>query len=273
MKIHYLGSGAAEGIPAVFCSCSVCTEARSLGGKDIRTRMQAVIDDSLLIDFSPDSLMHAQREALSLIEFSALIVTHSHQDHWYPEDLMFRKYPYTTGYTHPLQVFGNRAVEAKLNSLGYLTDALIQDSIQMNYLEPYKPIQIGRHEVTALHATHDKREACYIYVISDGEKTLLYGHDTGIFPQETFDYLEGTPIDCLSLDCTMGLLKDGKNHMGIEDNRELVSMLHAIGCVDDETKIVVGHFSHNGRVLHAQLEDLVSEDGFVVAYDGLSLSV
>ncbi len=28
MKIKYLGTGAAEGIPALFCRCAICNEAR-----------------------------------------------------------------------------------------------------------------------------------------------------------------------------------------------------------------------------------------------------
>ena len=35
MKIRYLGTGAAEGIPAVFCECSICKNARKVKGKEI----------------------------------------------------------------------------------------------------------------------------------------------------------------------------------------------------------------------------------------------
>ena len=31
MKILYLGTGAAEGVPAVFCNCDTCREARRRG--------------------------------------------------------------------------------------------------------------------------------------------------------------------------------------------------------------------------------------------------
>ena len=31
MKIQYLGTGAAEGIPAIFCECDTCKKARELG--------------------------------------------------------------------------------------------------------------------------------------------------------------------------------------------------------------------------------------------------
>lgn len=37
MKIKYWGTGASEGLPAVFCDCENCQKARRLGGKNIRT--------------------------------------------------------------------------------------------------------------------------------------------------------------------------------------------------------------------------------------------
>ena len=55
MKIRYLGTAAAEGWPALFCSCPICTHAREHGGKNLRTRTQAILDDDLLIDFPPDT--------------------------------------------------------------------------------------------------------------------------------------------------------------------------------------------------------------------------
>ena len=51
MKITYLGTAASEGLPAPFCTCEVCRRAREAGGKSVRTRSQALVDESLLIDF------------------------------------------------------------------------------------------------------------------------------------------------------------------------------------------------------------------------------
>lgn len=54
MKIQYLGT-AAEGLPALFCECETCKHAAFLGGRNIRTRSQAIIDDALLIDYPADT--------------------------------------------------------------------------------------------------------------------------------------------------------------------------------------------------------------------------
>lgn len=45
MKIKYLGTAAAEGVPAIFCRCEVCRKSKAAGGRNIRTRSQSIIDD------------------------------------------------------------------------------------------------------------------------------------------------------------------------------------------------------------------------------------
>ena len=55
MKLQYFGTAAAEGWPALFCGCDACRRAREAGGRNIRTRSQALIDDKLLIDFPADT--------------------------------------------------------------------------------------------------------------------------------------------------------------------------------------------------------------------------
>lgn len=96
MRIQYLGTAAAEGIPAIFCECDTCKKARSLGGRNIRTRSQAIINDRLLIDFPADTYMHFLQYNLPLAKIKHCIITHSHADHLYPNDLQMRK----NGFSH-----------------------------------------------------------------------------------------------------------------------------------------------------------------------------
>ena len=90
MKFKYLGTAAAEGFPAVFCNCEYCNAARRKGGKNIRTRSQAVIDDDLLIDFPSDTYAHALYNGLNLGKIKHLLVTHSHMDHFVPQEFELR---------------------------------------------------------------------------------------------------------------------------------------------------------------------------------------
>ena len=63
MKIQFLGTAAAEGIPALFCQCPVCRQARAAGGKEIRTRSGAIIDGKLKLDFGYDPICFGQVRA------------------------------------------------------------------------------------------------------------------------------------------------------------------------------------------------------------------
>lgn len=70
MKIKYLGTAAAEGVPAIFCRCEVCRKSKAAGGRNIRTRSQSIIDDRLLLDFCPDTFIHTLRDNIDLISIN-----------------------------------------------------------------------------------------------------------------------------------------------------------------------------------------------------------
>jgi ribonuclease BN (tRNA processing enzyme) len=90
MKLTYLGTAAAEGWPALFCRCEYCKKALERGGKNLRTRSQAMVNDDLLIDFPADSFSHMQQNGLNFSAVKTLLITHSHMDHFSPTDLHLR---------------------------------------------------------------------------------------------------------------------------------------------------------------------------------------
>ena len=51
MKINYLGTGAAERIPGIFCNCKLCKYAREKKGREIRTQTQLIIDVAVRLVF------------------------------------------------------------------------------------------------------------------------------------------------------------------------------------------------------------------------------
>ena len=111
MKISFLGTAASEGWPSLFCQCEACKRARSAGGRNIRTRQQVLLNDDLLLDFGPDTLMHVNQQMIDLSRIHDVLVTHAHSDHFYPEDMM----KITCNYTpviddRLLNVYGNEDV-------------------------------------------------------------------------------------------------------------------------------------------------------------------
>ena len=72
----------------MFCTCEACKRARALGGKNIRTRSQAIVDNTVLIDLPPDTYLHVLREGMTIDAVESVLITHSHQDHFYPMELL-----------------------------------------------------------------------------------------------------------------------------------------------------------------------------------------
>lgn len=264
MKITFLGTAAAEGFPALFCNCEYCREARRLGGKNIRTRSQSLINENLLVDFPADTFYHMLQNGIEGDKLQYLLITHVHTDHFYSSDLFRRCAPYAHDMRAPtLKVFCSSSVISAFSS--------IPQNVELTELEAYKTVELGEYSVTPLPAKHASPTVAFIYLIK-GDKTLLYAHDTGYFYEEVFEYLEKSKIelDMITLDCTnMDIpISDDGSHMGFPNIERVLDRLTKIGAVTDKTIKYVNHFSHNGNPLHHILEEKAKKLGCLVSYDG-----
>ena len=87
MKIRYLGTAAYEGVPAPWCKCRVCRESFRAGGRALRSRSQALVDEELLIDYNADTVCHSLQYRIEWEKIGDCLITHSHSDHLCPADL------------------------------------------------------------------------------------------------------------------------------------------------------------------------------------------
>ena len=268
MKITFLGTAASEGFPAVFCHCDYCCEARKRQGKNIRTRSQTLIDDELLIDLPADTYLHFLQNGVEGDTIRYLLVTHSHSDHFYPNELYLREDVYAHNMRSPsLQVCCGEGV-AKL--FEERRDR-ISPTVHYRQLQPFETVALGRYTVTALPARHMQGDGALFYLIQS-DKTLLYAHDTGYFYEEVFEFLskQNVKLDAISLDCTNVdiPITDEGSHMGLDNIERLLARLTACGIVHDKTVKIINHFSHNANPLHDVLEARVKDIGYEVAFDG-----
>lgn len=274
MKLKYLGTAAAEAVPAPFCECDVCESARNKGGRNIRTRSQAIVDDALLIDFPADTYMHTLQNNIKLCKVSACIITHPHSDHLYPQELFCR----TAVAAHmkeerPFCMYATREGIDVIRACEYTAPIEKEGLLKLNTIEPFCPFEVAGYTITPLKADHST-ENPVIYIIQKDGKSLLYAHDTGLFPQESMEYLAKTDIcfDMVSYDCTNVLLEwDNRNHMGVTGNEIMREKLKAMGKVNEKTVHVVNHFSHNGKAGYDELVPIAREKGFEVSYDGMEV--
>ena len=274
MKFTYLGTSAAEGFPAVFCNCEHCKKARELGGKNIRTRSQALINDELLLDLPVDTYHHFLTNNIEGHKIKYLLVTHSHQDHFYADELIVRHGPFAHDMdAERLQVFCNKGSFEKVKSI----DGIDKFGIDYTEIKPFETVSFGDYKVTGVPARHFNGDGALFYIISQGGKTILYAHDTGYFFDEVFEYIENNKIvfDMISFDCNHAdeIIPDTWPHMGIENIERAVKRLVEMGSITKDTQKFINHFSHNGAPLHDRLEEIANPKGFYVSYDGLSFEI
>jgi len=280
MTFQYLGTSAAEGWPSLFCTCRACREARSDGGKSIRTRSQSMIDGTLLLDFPPDTLLHTVRHGLDTAAIRDILITHTHEDHLYLEDIMVARQP---GYSEfeqnfVLRVHGNDALLQKVDSWrGNPATNFEEVTKYCAFTEQteFVPFQAGAYTVTALLADHNKREKCFIYLIEKDGKAVLYAHDTGYFPEATWAYLAGKTLNMASLDCTHIMNECRRNHMGIPCCAEVRERMLSDGIATKSTVFVLNHFSHNGdeAAAYDALAERAAAYGFLVSHDGMIIEL
>ena len=275
MKIQFLGTCAAEGIPAFWCSCDNCRRSREIGGRAVRSRSQAIIDGKLLIDFPADTYWHLIKNGIDLLDVDSCLITHTHSDHLYERDFRMIQ----PGFSHvpegyKFNVYGSAAVcervEAEVASIAEKFGV-----ITVNPIGQFTPTAVGGYEVTALPSRHDPKAGPQFYMIK-GEKTVLYAHDTHFFKDEVWEYFEKVKphLDLVSLDCTNACLPmTYVGHMSLTENVEVRRRMLEMGIADEKTVFVCNHFSHNGTsVVYDDFVPIAAKEGFLVSYDGMSIT-
>lgn len=276
MKLKYYGTGAAEGVPAMFCNCEVCQRSKKAGGKNIRTRSQACVDDKILIDFPADTYMHVLYNDLWLPEIQTLLITHDHTDHLYPMDLEMRGGAFSLGFQKGcLTVYGTQPAYEKVMQAACKPHIKVAEAVDGKWVRAFEPFEAEGYTITPLKASHDARCEPVFYLISKDGKSILYANDTGYFPEETWEYLKTHPVklDLVSLDCTLLLGEYWEGHMNINTVLEVKAKLEQLGVADQDTVFVVNHFSHGGGLTYDETVQEMQKYNILVSYDGMEIEV
>lgn len=278
MKVTFLGTGAAEGVPAMFCNCSFCNSIRKAGITEVRTRAQVMIDDDILIDFPPEAYYHSFAMGVNLSSVRVVLVTHSHMDHFYAHDFILRGYKYAQLEEPVLSIYGNGEVK-KVFEECTAREMKPQVSPHINFVQiaPYTIFEMSGCKVIAIPAEHVKTEQALLYYVGRGGKGYLHLHDTGNLSDQAINFLarNGAKANVVAYDCTFG--KDGGNlsarHMGVPDVAVIRSKLQAAGVIDSACINVITHFSHNCSPSRKNMDELAKANGLVAAYDGFTIRI
>lgn len=276
MKIKYLGTAAAEGVPALFCDCENCKRSREKGGRNIRTRSQAIIDNSLLIDYPADTYMHFVRDNVPLSKIKTCIITHSHVDHLYPAELEMRK----DGFAHvdidePLTFYVTESGYNMIQERIAISNIPESDLMAVK-IEPYELFIADGYKIMPIKASHDPKTTPVVYAIEKDGKSIFYCNDTSELCDESMKVLrkftKEKSFDVISFDCTEANneVVPYVGHLNLNKCIELRKEFISAGISDEETVFILNHFSHNGKdVIYDDFVKIAGKENFLTAYDGM----
>jgi phosphoribosyl 1,2-cyclic phosphate phosphodiesterase len=268
MRIRLLGTGGADGIPALCGRSPVSEYAREHGGKDIRTRAAALIDGELKIDFGPDTLAQIQRDQIDPCQWTGTLFTHSDEDHLCVGELQYFLYPFNDNDDLPFSIFGNSKV-CEVVRARYPEWPM--DVVEIRSFEPF--LHSG-YTITPLRANHKCDEDAHNFVIEQGGRKLIYATDTGIWCDETFEFVRSAMANALVIECTEGFNRtDYIGHLDIAECVGMVQRMRELDVLTDDARVVTTHHSHQGGARHCDLVKALGRFAIEPGYDGMEFDV
>ena len=260
MKLTFLGTGAAQNHKT--------PEAKIGDGRHCSTLL---VDDSLLVDVSPQSFEFAQKLELDTSKVTDVLITHSHGDHFNVSQLVKFAVSAERKITVWCHFDAVNNIEIADNALEYIT---------FEYLKEMESVAVNGCNVTALPANHEmpNGEQALHYIIEKNGKTIFYGCDGGWFFGRTWNKIRETKFDCMVLECTVGdhggdARLGGHNTMPMV---ELLSMGIRENSVLKENGIIManhmGNLTHD-RLPHDRIAEKMARFGVIAAYDGMKVEI
>jgi phosphoribosyl 1,2-cyclic phosphate phosphodiesterase len=272
MRFVFMGTGTSSGIPAIGCTCAVCTSADP---RDTRLRCAAALtftdaggrDRVILLDAGPDLRQQALRSRLARCD--AVFFTHNHVDHIFGLDELRR---FNAMMNAPIDIYADRHTLESLQRVykhiferqNNVNDSFVATLIQ-HRIEPGIAIDLHGLRITPFPLLHGKQQIMG-YRIEDrpggaahgrGLLPLAYCTDVSGIPTESWGYLKG--LNTLVLDALRH-----RRHPTHFTVGQAVSVAQEVGA----RKTYFIHMTHD--LAHEQTEQELPED-IHLAYDGLVL--
>jgi len=281
MNLTFLGTAAANAYPEAFCSCDHCEQARKLGGRSLRKRSAALINDDLLIDLGPDVMTAAALHNRPLTHVRYCLQTHAHADHLDTSHFLSRSPGYGVVGAPRLHFYASAA------SLRLAAQLLERDCAPHSFFDPeigerlnleIHPVAanesfiIDHYRVTAFAANHDRSVEPLLYSIESDRQAIFYGTDTATLPEPTWQSFHQHKLyfDVVILDHTYGPDKTGDDHLTAEKFIEHVARMREEKLLKGSARILATHISHDANPVHAELVEFAAKHGYEVAFDGMT---
>lgn len=284
MNITFLGTAAANAFPEAFCSCENCQRARALGGPSLRKRSSLLVNDDLLIDLGPDVMTASNQHGYPLTNVRYCLQTHAHDDHLDTSHFLSRSPGFGVVGAPRLHFYASggtlraaaRRLEADCAPLSFLhPDVGEQLNVELHQVQPFEVFSAGPYRIVVVPARHDPGVESVLYAIAQGGRSLFYGTDTAMPKEAVWDafHREKLSFDLVVLDHTYGPQEEGTDHLSARQFVAVVGRMREEGVLASHGRAFATHIAHEGNPPHPELVAFATENGYEVAYDGLTLAV
>lgn len=230
--------------------------------KNARRSSCMLIGESFLVDcgmHTMDSLRIAQKDISKITD---VFITHFHADHFnkdYVEEI-------AKGKSTPLRLWCRRNTEVPP-----------MENVDIIKMEQgtYYHVAPG-FNAKAVDANHEASSFPQHYVFDLDGKKVLYATDGAWMLESAFRYLKGAKLDVVILDATCGEELNERRlaeHNSLPMLRLLVPFMRTTDIIREDTKVYLTHIAPSLHKPHDEIQQQVQEDGFIVAYDGMTFEV
>ncbi|MCL2635004.1 MAG: phosphonate metabolism protein PhnP [Betaproteobacteria bacterium] len=197
MRVSFLGTGAAGGVPLYGCACLACEQAR-VQADAVRRPCCALIETTTSRILLDAGLMDIDQH-FPLGSLDAIVLTHFHPDH--VQGLFHLRW----GVGRRIPVWGPHDTEGCADL--YRNPGLLQ----FHTAEKFNAFQIGDCRLTPLPLIHSKPTVGYAIEGPNGSR-FAYLTDTLGLPPATEDWLRCWGEHDLAIDCSFPAGDIAKNH-------------------------------------------------------------
>lgn len=250
LRLTFLGTGNAGGVPLYGCDCSACTQARTV--VDFRRRPCTALVEAGKTRVLLDAGLSDLTERFPPGCLSAIILTHFHPDH-------------VQGLFHLRWGLGNRIPVYGPPDLEGCADLYkIPGLLEFRTVREFAPFHLGSMVITPVPLRHSK--ITFGYCIECGTGRIAYLTDTAGLPPETEALLSAWQPTILVIDCSYPPQTDSP-----QSHNDLTLALAVIAAVRPQR----AWLTHIGHELDAWLKDAghTLPPRVFIARDGERISV
>lgn len=255
-SLRFLGTGWSHGVPAVGCTCPVCTGAHP---KNIRRRPSLHLlaeETSLVIDVGAD--FRDQVLTFGVPHLDGVFITHAHADHVMGLDDIRR---FTWTQKEPVGLYAGPQTLSRLQELlPYAAPARAPGKAvpQIEFRKWTHPVTYGSFTLTPFPVPHGDLE-CLGVRIDTPEGSAAYVPDCSDLPAEIRPHLE--MLDVMILNALR--LRPHPSHLTLERSKEL---LQEIGARES-------YITHMGCPIDYPTVSPTLPPTVHLAYDGLEIDL